>query len=225
MRTPAQQHGSTTVTTRGHQLRRVAVAAAIAAGALLASQATATATAATSSQSVSSLGSADAPSGPINLYNQWTKKCADLPGYGAVPANTLVTQFTCNFSDSDNQRWKMVPTRTVGSLSLFQFVNTKSTLCLDLPGYGAAPSSSAVSVFGCNSEPSRDNQEWWLNDVGATGDYQIVNFQNGACLDVNGWAGDNSDLADNTQLTVFPCFNASWGNNGWDDHLWNLRSS
>ncbi|MEU9455140.1 RICIN domain-containing protein [Streptomyces sp. NPDC048277] len=222
MRTRTQQHGSTTSTTRGQRIKRVAVAVAIAAGALLAPGTTAIAAA---DSQASTLSSADAASGPVNLYNQWTGKCADLPGYGPAPANTGVTQYNCDYTDADNQRWSMVPTRTVGSLSLFEFVNTKSNLCLDLPGYGAAPTSSAVSIFGCASDPSRDNQEWWLNDVDAKGDYQVVNYQDGLCLDVSGWASDGSDLANNTSLTVYPCYNSSWGNNGWDDHLWNLRSS
>ena len=164
--------------------------------------------------------------GPVNLVNQWTGKCADLPGFGAAAPGTQVTQYNCDFTDNDNQQYKIVPTRTAGSLSLVEFQNIKSNnQCLDLPGYDSVPSGTLVSIFPCAADPARDNQEWYLNDVTGRGDYEIVNYKGGLCLDVSGWASDGSDMGNGTPLDVYPCYNPGWGNNGFDDHLWNLRSS
>jgi hypothetical protein len=60
---------------------------------------------------------------------------------------------------------------------------------------------------------------------GGTG-YEVINYKDGLCLDVSGWAGlpgkVSADTANNLPLTVYPCYNSAWGNNGYDDHLWEL---
>ena len=174
---------------------------------------------------VPTLSAANAPTGVFDLYNNQTSQCADLPNYGTNPSGTAVSQFGCVFGSWDNQQWKMTPTRTDGTLSLFTFVNTASGLCLDLPGTDAAPTGSTLAITTCAADPSADNQEWYLYDATGNHDYEIINYKDDLCLDVAGWASDGSDQASGAALTVAPCNDPSWGNNGFDDHLWNLRSS
>lgn len=167
-------------------------------------------------------GAADAPfatpnaSGtPVLIRNSWTGQCADLPNYGAPSLNAPVNQYTCNDTTADNQLWYLVPTRTAGGYQLFEFVNAKGGLCLDLPNYGSDPIGTHVSVYTCNSNPANDNQEWYSPDG-----LQLINYKDGLCLDVSGWASDGSDQALNLPLTVYPCYNSAWANGGFDDHLW-----
>jgi hypothetical protein len=206
-------------------LGRAAAAAALAAGALLASQTAAMA--ATGPQGMST-SAVNLPTGPVSLFNQSTGKCADLSGGGWNPPNTLVQQWHCDFSSNDNMQYYVVPTRTVdgplGPLSLVEFINIKSGQCLDLPGGGSVPATTQVSIYPCAGDPAQDNQEWYLNDTG-TGNYEIVNYKDNLCLDAAGWASDGSDQGDGKQLTVYPCYSQAWANGGYDDHLWNLRSS
>jgi hypothetical protein len=165
--------------------------------------------------------------GTYALYNDTTGKCADLPNYGSNPLNTPVTQFNCTLGAADNQMWDLEYTRTVNGTPLYQFRNVKSNYCLDLPDYGSAPAGTRLSTYYCSSNPASDNQEWYLNDVTGHQDYEIVNYQDGLCLDVSGWARDGSDLANNLPLTVYPCYNSSWTGgyiSGFDDHLWRLAS-
>ncbi|GAA2117951.1 hypothetical protein GCM10009759_64810 [Kitasatospora saccharophila] len=108
--------------------------------------------------------------------------------------------------------------------SLYQFVDTKSGYCLDLPGYESATAGSRVSIYPCNSQPWNDNQEWYLEDATGNLEYEIVNYKNGLCLDVAGWAGDAGNKANDVPLTVYTCENGGWGGDtpGYDDHLWRL---
>lgn len=106
-----------------------------------------------------------------------------------------------------------------------EFRNDKSGLCLDLPDYGAEPAGTHVSVYTCAANPGADNQQWYVNDVfDGTGTFLGDLIQNyaslGQCLDVSGWASDYSDTADGLPLTIYPCYNSSWGDGGYDDHLW-----
>jgi Ricin-type beta-trefoil lectin domain-like len=167
---------------------------------------------------------------PVVFQNEWEGKCADLPYYGAPAVDAPVTQYTCNFTTSDNQIWYMQPTRTVNGNQLYQFQLMKGGQCLDLPNYGAEPLGTHVEVYPCASNPAADNQEWYLNYVsnaenGGTG-YEIINYKDGLCLDVSGWAGlpgkVSGDNDNNLPLTVYPCYNSAWGNNGYDDHVWDL---
>ncbi|MFE2109439.1 RICIN domain-containing protein [Kitasatospora sp. NPDC059463] len=158
--------------------------------------------------------------GNFALYNVSTGKCADLPGYGWNQPDSPVNQYGCALGTGDNQMWDVIETRLVNGLHLFKFVNSKSQYCLDLPGYGAAPTSSRLSVYTCAPDPETDNQEWYLVPVTGDGGNEIVNYKNGLCLDVWGLAADGSDRADDLPLTVYPCYNSSWGGGGYDDHIW-----
>lgn len=166
--------------------------------------------------------------GNVILYNDTTELCADLPGAGAEPVNTAVWQDSCIFGGGDNQDWGMLDTRVENGYQLFVLVNVKSQLCLDLPGYGDAPSGSPVSIYTCNSDSANDNQEWFTVEVnGMSGEREIVNYKDNLCLDVEGWASQGTDTAIRTPLDVYPCV----GNDGpwlggpyptYDDHLWDL---
>ena len=201
----------------------------------------ATASAATpGSAAGASFVSLAATSGSTAIHNNFTGQCMDVPGYGVVGANAPVSQYYCNTSESgDNQDWHLVPTRVVGGVQLFEIVNDKSGLCLDLPGYGSDAAGTHLYVYGCNSTPANDNQEWsvWSASVGAqpvgtmlenfkaSGSKSVNPISGGECLDVTGWANTNdetgsSDWAGNLPLTVYGCYNSAWGNYGYDDHLW-----
>ena len=165
-------------------------------------------------------------SDPVVLQNEWNGKCADLPAFGAPAVDAPVNQYTCNNTPGDNQIWYVQQTRVVNGFQLFRFQMYKGGQCLDLPGYGADPAGTHLEVYPCASNPAADNQEWYLSYVtntgdGSTGD-EIINYQDGMCLDVSGWASNFTDTADNLPLTVYPCYDSTWGNNGYDDHVWEL---
>jgi hypothetical protein len=157
----------------------------------------------------------------INLGNWWTELCADLPGYGWDPPNTPVNQYTCNGTSGDNQLWNVVDTRQASGHSLFELLNVASGQCLDPPDYGSNPAGTHLYIYYCNSNPANDNQEWF-SDTAPPNGLEIVNYKSGLCLDVSGWASNRSDEALNLPLTLYPCYNPSWANSGWDDHIWNL---
>ncbi|MCC9308327.1 RICIN domain-containing protein [Kitasatospora sp. RB6PN24] len=160
--------------------------------------------------------------GQFALYNDTTGKCADLPNYGSNPVNTPVTQYNCTLGPGDNQMWDWEATRSVNGVQLYELVNDKSGLCMDLPNYGSVPAGTRVSTYTCNySYPYNDNQEFYRIWVNST-ETEVVNLASGLCLDVSGWASDGSDMANNLPLTMYPCYNASWANGGYDDHLWSL---
>jgi hypothetical protein len=144
-----------------------------------------------------------------------------------------VWQDACHLGSGDNQEWGVLDTRVVDGNQLFVLVNVKSQLCLDLPDYGAAPSGSPVSVYTCNSDSANDNQEWYLAPVFGipglhSGQTEIVNFKDGLCLDVEGWASAGTDMRGETPLDVYPCTGDSgpWLGGpypGYDDHVWTLQ--
>lgn len=159
------------------------------------------------------------------LYNTQSRECADLPGTGPVPAGTVVSQYTCVFDrDTDNQYLTLVATRAVQGKHLYQIRFVTGGLCLDLPGGGADAPSTQVIVYPCADAAQSDNQEWYLQRV--SGDNQqgdeLVNYASGLCLDVTGGANDGSDTADNLPLTIYPCYDSSAANAGYDDHIWQL---
>jgi hypothetical protein len=165
------------------------------------------------------------------IVNMWTGKCVDLPNYGSVGINTPVTQYDCNTSMSgDNQTYQFVYTRTVGSTPLYELRNDKSGLCLDLPNYGSNPAGTHVATYYCAANPAGDNQEFSLTNVyDSSSNYLGTLLQNyasgGLCLDVSNWASNGSDAANNLPLTIYPCYDSSWANYGFDDHLWGLLSA
>jgi hypothetical protein len=167
----------------------------------------------------------------VALVNQWTThatakaQCADLPGFGVDPINSPVNQYPCTANaSSDNQQWNVHLTRVVnnGKLGLYEIINVKSGLCLDPPGYGSDPAGTHLATYYCNANPANDNQEWYFFDATGNSDYAFVNYQDNLCLDVSGWASNGTDLAPNLPLTLYPCYNSSWANGGYDDHLWDV---
>jgi hypothetical protein len=161
------------------------------------------------------------------IMNAATNKCVDLPGWYATPRDTPVAQYTCDFTYNDNQLWFVRQTRDYvdGYKPVVQFVNAKSGLCLDLPGYGAVAATTRVSTFDCNAVPANDNQEWILEyapGYGSNSYYRVINLKSNLCLDVAGWASDGSDLANDAPLTVYYCYNGAWANGGYDDHTWRI---
>jgi hypothetical protein len=178
--------------------------------------------------------------GNYYLRNIWTKQCADLPGTGAVASGTAVWQDTCLYNgSSDNQAFGLLTTRTVDNLKLFEIVNVKSQLCLDLPGYGMDAGGSPVSLYKCNPDQADDNQEWYsVSFDGNTDDVLLINYASSAniyqnftydqCLDVSGWATDGTiDKNNRRPLTIAPCTGtgSQWGGSTYDgvpydDHVW-----
>jgi hypothetical protein len=164
----------------------------------------------------------------IVLYNTWTLQCADLPGHGIDGINTPADQYYCDDTSGDNQLWDIKFTRYApDGTSLYEIVNVKSGLCLDPPGYGWDPAGTHLYTYYCNKVPANDNQEWWFgqltNNVFTTNAYIIVNYKDGLCLDVSGYASKGSDLNTGLPLTLYDCYNAAWANGGWDDHVWEYR--
>lgn len=181
--------------------------------------------------------------GNYYLFNDWTGQCADLPGTGAEASGTAVWQDTCLYNgSSDNQEWGLLTTRTVNGINLFEVVNVKSQLCLDLPGYGSDPAGSPVSLYKCNTNQADDNQEWYAASFdGTLGDVLLINYASSAnnpndlaadeCLDVTGWASNGTDKNNRQPLTIYPCTGtgSNWGGstvNGvpFDDHVWDLEA-
>ncbi|MBS2536521.1 RICIN domain-containing protein [Catenulispora sp. NF23] len=175
------------------------------------------------------------------IHDHWTGQCMDLPGYGSVGVNTPVSQYPCDTSESgDNQDFHLNPTRVVSGVQLYEVVNDKSGLCLDLPGYGSDPAGTHLYVYTCDSNPANDNQEWSVWNMTAPGGTALSSvFENfkasgstvisptsgGQCLDVSGFADGSdavagADWAMNAPLTIYGCYNSSWANFGLDDHLW-----
>lgn len=161
------------------------------------------------------------------LYNQYTDQCADVAGTGADGGGTAVWQDECHISQSgDNQAWGMLNTRVVGGNQLFVLVNVKSQLCMDIPGTGTVANGTDISLDTCASNSANDNQEWYRQQI-IPNAWLLVNYKNpGLCLDVAGWAYNDSDMANRARLTVYTCSGPASDPNwvgyvaGYDDHLW-----
>lgn len=161
----------------------------------------------------------------VNIHNYFTAKCVDLPGYGTPKINDPVSQYDCNYSViGDNQSFYRVQVGDDSGGPIYYFQTYKGGWCLDAPGYGADPAGTHLEVYPCQyGNPSADNQGWHVQPV-YSGAYEIINVKSGLCLDVSGW-NPASDQADDLPLTLYPCYNPSWGGNGYDDHLWSFAQS
>ncbi|MEU8435004.1 hypothetical protein AB0F18_19175 [Streptomyces sp. NPDC029216] len=52
--------------------------------------------------------SAAALSGPYLIFNNWTGKCVDIPGYGKGTVDGGVYEYTCDGSDNDDHHhWSL----------------------------------------------------------------------------------------------------------------------
>jgi len=135
----------------------------------------------------------------------------------------------CDWSTNPSdlsQLFQVVPTRNVNGYQLYEIKVTDSH-CIDVPYYGAVPAGSVVTTYTCSANPAADNDEWYLQYVGVLNGYETYAIRNwvnwSLCLDVSGWAYNNSGLASNAKLTVYTCQGSgpNWSvNGGWDDHLW-----
>ncbi|MFD9794617.1 RICIN domain-containing protein [Streptomyces sp. NPDC059070] len=152
------------------------------------------------------------PATDIMLRNTTTKMCAELPGHGKGELNGPVQQSTCN-ETGDNQIWNLEvsdPKGGPGGVPLFVIRNVTDQLCMDLPYNGAAPVTTPITEFTCNTTTG-DNQLWWIQkqDSGA---YWIRNFaSDNKCLDVAGMSDGGVDA----KLTLFDCTNT-------DDQEWQV---
>jgi len=153
------------------------------------------------------------PASNIVLYNPVTKKCASLPGTDGGKSGGPVQEFACNGNPGSNQLWNLevkYPKLGPGGSALFQIRNGKDGLCMDLPDYGPAATTTPITEFDCTGTTA-DNQLWWV-DKQDDGDYWIRNYaSNNKCLDVSGHA----DGVDNTNLTLYDCSNT-------DDTEWRI---
>ncbi|MGW4568099.1 RICIN domain-containing protein [Streptomyces sp. NPDC004561] len=153
------------------------------------------------------------PASSILLRNTTTEKCADIPGYDQGSSGGPVQEYTCDGTSNDNQLWNLevkYPKQGPGGSALFQIRNVKDQLCMDLPGYGAAPLQSAITEYACDGTTA-DNQLWWI-DKQASGAYWIRNYaSDNKCLDVAGYRTGG----DGTNLTLFNCTNT-------DDQEWEI---
>ncbi|QMU74059.1 ricin-type beta-trefoil lectin domain protein [Streptacidiphilus sp. P02-A3a] len=184
----------------------------------------------------STAGAAPANTAPVHfvIQNNWTGQCADLPNYGAPTLADGMEQFQCAYGSSDNQMWYLQQQGTAPDGEPLYWIRNAlgSNLCLDLPDYGAAASGSRAATFTCTTPVSSDNQLWELPFVNSTSSgglgVLVRNYKDGLCLDVSGWAYDNSDKSPDAALGVFQCSGtgSQWGvNHGFDDHLWNLMAN
>ncbi|WP_337059394.1 RICIN domain-containing protein [Kineococcus sp. G2] len=161
--------------------------------------------------------------GTYAIKNKKSGLCVDVPGYGAGYAGAPVTQFRCNFTTADNQRWTFLPRGTfspyAGAPSYNQYVirNAKDGLCLDVPGVGDNPNGALVSEYRCAGDSSKDNQRWYTvvrtASDGRTGVW-IVNSKSRKCLDVAGYGAGSG-----ARLTLYTCTDSKA-----DDHYWSITS-
>ncbi|AEW92794.1 MULTISPECIES: RICIN domain-containing protein [Streptomycetaceae] len=153
-----------------------------------------------------------AGAGHVLLKNAGTGLCADIPGFGSGSVNGPVNQYYCQPGDGDNQMWALQVVDAghgPGGEKLFTIRNTKDSLCMDLPNYGANPAGTAVSEYPC-APTTGDNQLWYLAS-GDGGSYQIRNLAaHGLCLSVRGGAGAGHDA----RLIIDPCDSSA------DDWTW-----
>ncbi|MEV5014147.1 RICIN domain-containing protein [Streptomyces sp. NPDC053780] len=152
------------------------------------------------------------PAKNVMLRNATTKMCAELPGREKGELNGRVQQSDCN-EVGDNQIWDLEVKYAKGGPNgapLFQIVNVKDRLCMDLAGYGAAPVTTDITEFTCDGTTA-DNQLWWA-DKQESGDYWIRNFaSNNKCLDVSGFSTGEAW----EKLTLYHCSNS-------DDQEWKI---
>ncbi|WP_063771488.1 RICIN domain-containing protein [Streptacidiphilus albus] len=192
-----------------------------------------------SSQAVAQPSTAAAAPGPtagppvrFAIFNNWTSQCVDPPNFAAPTLNDPLEQFQCAYSSADNQMWYLQQEGTAPDGEPLYWIRNAlgSNLCMDLPGYGAVQ-SSRVYTFTCTTPASADNQLWelpYVNSVSSGGlGVLIRNYKSDLCLDVSGWAYNNTDRNPDPQLTVYQCSGtgSTWANHGFDDHLWNLMEN
>ncbi len=155
------------------------------------------------------------PSTWANLFNPVTGKCADLPNYGPGQADGPVTQFGCDYSDRDNQRWRLEPHGTRNGAPVYTVKNRADGYCMDLPDYGAVLPGTPVSEYACAADVDEDNQLFYAAPSTVRGTFKLVHVKSdNLCLDVAGFGTGGDDA----RLTLWHCSDV-------DDHQWALRTS
>lgn len=84
--------------------------------------------------------------------------CMDLPGYGAVPGATAVSEYTCDGTLGDNQLW-WKEDRGNGKFWLRNY--TSNNMCLDVWGKEFGTGGRAARLGVANCYPA-DDHEWRL---------------------------------------------------------------
>ncbi|MGW7578361.1 RICIN domain-containing protein [Streptomyces sp. NPDC054765] len=90
------------------------------------------------------------------IRNSTDGLCMDLPGYGAVPGATGVSEYTCDGTLGDNQLW-WKDDRGNGKFWLRNY--TSNNMCLDVWGkeFGTGGPAARLGVADCNPA---DDHEW-----------------------------------------------------------------
>ncbi|MBQ1124038.1 RICIN domain-containing protein [Streptomyces sp. B15] len=128
------------------------------------------------------------PSETTMVVNRRTGKCVDLPGTGKGKPDGRVQQGACDTSAGSrggNQRWRLDLKKKdagPGNADLYLIRNVKDNLCLDLPAFGPAKSTTPVTEYHCRAD--NDNQLWWF-DKQSDGTFSVRNHKSGhLCLDL-----------------------------------------
>ncbi|MBT0773620.1 ricin-type beta-trefoil lectin domain protein [Kineosporia sp. J2-2] len=138
------------------------------------------------------------------IKNLVTGFCVDLPGYGAVAGDVNVTQYYCDSSADDNQRYETI-TQADGTFLLRE---VKSQYCLDVGGSGSVAAGTNVITHACLPGDT-DNQMFRKQAQG--GGFYLVNVKSGLCLDVSNI--NNAHDQPDQELTLYTC-------SPDDDHIW-----
>lgn len=83
--------------------------------------------------------------------------CLDLPGFGANPNGTPISETGC--FDGDNQDWRLEKSIKVGEIQHYWIRNTASGFCLDVPGAANAPRDYQLQISPCQK---KDDHDWSL---------------------------------------------------------------
>lgn len=158
---------------------------------------------------------AELPTGPVTIRNWAIGGCVDIPGQGEGAPDGKVTHYHCVVNSDDNQLWSLDPHREdtgPDGADLYLIRNVKDGLCLDLPGFDAAPAGTRVFQYHCRPTTD-DNQLWWL-DERPDGTFWIRNQKSDhMCLDV-----PNDVPRNGAHLRIAPCADG-------DDHEWHFRAA
>ncbi|GAA1908956.1 RICIN domain-containing protein [Streptantibioticus ferralitis] len=101
------------------------------------------------------VGSPKGPGGErlFTISNDKDNLCMDLPWYGAQPAGSAVSEYTCNATTADNQLWYLAP----GDGDHYQLRNLASVgMCLSVAGGSSAQHGVRLVI-----EPCRSTAEDW----------------------------------------------------------------
>lgn len=98
----------------------------------------------------------------VQIRNDTTGYCMDLPGKGAAPRGTQPHESACTETLDDNQLWWLVERPHTGGLHWIRNY-ASSGMCLDVSGYAAVggdkKDGAALTLFTCSDT---DDQGWFL---------------------------------------------------------------